>query len=28
MVRLIAGDRVGVRISERDPGRGQIVQKL
>lgn len=28
LVKLIAGDRVAVRIAERDPGRGQIVRKL
>lgn len=28
VVRLIAGDRVGVRIAARDPNRGQIVRKL
>lgn len=28
LVRLIAGDRVGVRVTERDPNRGQIVRKL
>jgi translation initiation factor IF-1 len=28
VVKLIAGDRVGVRIAARDPSRGQIVKKL
>jgi translation initiation factor IF-1 len=28
IVKLIAGDRVAVRRSERDPSRGQIVRKL
>ena len=28
VVRLIAGDRVEVRLAERDPSRGQIVRKL
>jgi translation initiation factor IF-1 len=28
IVKLIAGDRVGVRIAARDPSRGQIVRKL
>ena len=27
-VRLIAGDRVEVRLTERDPTRGQVVRKL
>jgi translation initiation factor IF-1 len=28
IVKLIAGDRVAVRLSERDPGRGQIVRRF
>jgi len=28
LVKLIAGDRVEVRIAARDPSRGQIVRKL
>ena len=28
IVKLIAGDRVMVRIAARDPNRGQIVRKL
>lgn len=28
IVKLIPGDRVGVRIAARDPNRGQIVRKL
>ena len=28
VVRLIAGDRVGVRLSSYDPSRGQITKKL
>jgi len=28
IVKLIAGDTVAVRLSERDPNRGQIVRKL
>lgn len=28
LVKLIPGDRVGVRVAARDPGRGQIVRKL
>jgi translation initiation factor IF-1 len=28
LVKLIAGDRVEVRIVARDPSRGQIVRKL
>jgi translation initiation factor IF-1 len=28
IVKLIVGDRVGVRIAARDPSRGQIVRKL
>jgi translation initiation factor IF-1 len=28
IVKLIAGDRVQVRLAERDPSRGQIVRKL
>jgi len=27
LVKLIAGDRVEVRVAERDPSRGQIVRK-
>ena len=28
VVRLVAGDRVNVRIFESDPGRGEITKKL
>jgi translation initiation factor IF-1 len=28
IVKLIVGDRVVIRIAERDPSRGQIVRKL
>ena len=28
IVKLIVGDRVAIRIAERDPSRGQIVRKL
>ncbi|HVZ32760.1 MAG TPA: hypothetical protein VG963_10060 [Polyangiaceae bacterium] len=28
IVKLIVGDRVLIRIAERDPSRGQIVRKL
>lgn len=28
IVKLIAGDRVAIRLSERDPSRGQIIRKL
>jgi translation initiation factor IF-1 len=28
LVKLIAGDRVELRIAARDPSRGQIVRKL
>jgi translation initiation factor IF-1 len=28
LVRLIVGDRVLIRLAERDPSRGQIVEKL
>ena len=28
LVRLIEGDRVLIRLAERDPSRGQIVEKL
>lgn len=28
LVKLIAGDRVEIRVAARDPSRGQIVRKL
>lgn len=28
IVRLIAGDRVEVKLSDHDPSRGQVVKKL
>jgi translation initiation factor IF-1 len=28
IVKLIVGDRVVIRIAERDPSRGQIIRKL